>query len=378
MMFNLPRFGIEEEFFLCDPETRGIIRRTTRAFDRDSRRVLADRASRELLQSQMEVKTPILSSIDSAREALAVGRHALLQVANDHEMTILSSGTHPLAQWRGQLVTDARRYEQMLDDFRIIAQRNLLSGLHVHVEVPSDLDRIQLMNGIMQWLPLFLALTASSPYWARQDTGLMSYRQSAYDEWPRTGIPRLFRDESEYRRYVGALRKARAIKDESFIWWAIRPSAKFPTLELRITDACPMLDDALCIAQLFRVVVFQQSLALRDSPATEPDGIARLLIEENRWRAKRFGEKSVFIDLESGDNVGLEQFFERLVAANAGAIEQLKAAAAVERARHIITSGTSASRQRAVYDHARASRLTHRQALVRVTDALLAETRLLD
>lgn len=378
MMFNLPRFGIEEEFFLCDPETRGIIRRTTRAFDRDSRRVLADRASRELLQSQMEVKTPILSSIDSAREALAVGRHALLQVANDHDMTILSSGTHPLAQWRGQLVTDARRYEQMLDDFRIIAQRNLLCGLHVHVEVPSDLDRIQLMNGIMQWLPLFLALTASSPYWARQDTGLMSYRQSAYDEWPRTGIPRLFRDESEYRRYVGALRKARAIKDESFIWWAIRPSAKFPTLELRITDACPMLDDALCIAQLFRVVVFQQSLALRDGPATEPDGIARLLIEENRWRAKRFGEKSVFIDLESGDNVGLEQFFERLVAANAGAIEQLKAAAAVERARHIITSGTSASRQRAVYDHARASRLTHRQALVRVTDALLAETRLLD
>jgi carboxylate-amine ligase len=377
-MAMIPRFGIEEEFFLCDLRTRAVVRRPSRAFGLESRRRLLDRVSSELLQSQVEVKTPILSSIESALESIASGRAALIEVASAHQMGVLSAGTHPLAEWRGQLPTEAVRYEKMFDDFQIIAQRNLLCGLHVHVEVPTSIDRIQLMNGVMRWLPFLLALSASSPYWARQDTGLMSYRQSAYDEWPRTGIPRLFRDEAEYRRYVDALRKARAIKDESFIWWALRPSSRFPTVELRITDACPLIEDVLCIAELFRVIVHQQTQAMLRNPQVERDDIARLLIEENRWRAKRFGEQASFIDLSTSENLSALQCLDSLVRENADAIAELRAERAVERARRVIVEGSSATRQRRTYALARASGLAHRHALVQVTDTLLSETRRLD
>lgn len=377
-MAMIPRFGIEEEFFLCDLRTRGVVRRPSRAFGLESRRRLLDRLSSELLQSQVEVKTPILSSIESALESIASGRAALIEVASAHQMGVLSAGTHPLAEWRGQLPTEAVRYEKMFDDFQIIAQRNLLCGLHVHVEVPTSIDRIQLMNGVMRWLPFLLALSASSPYWARQDTGLMSYRQSAYDEWPRTGIPRLFRDEAEYRRYVDALRKAHAIKDESFIWWALRPSSRFPTVELRITDACPLIEDVLCIAELFRVIVHQQTQAMLRNPQVERDDIARLLIEENRWRAKRFGERASFIDLSTSENLSALQCLDSLVRENADAIAELRAERAVERARRVIVEGSSATRQRRIYARARASGLAHRHALVQVTDTLLSETRRLD
>jgi carboxylate-amine ligase len=370
------RFGIEEEFFLTDLETGAVVRHPSAAFHAAARDALGDFLSHELLQCQIELKTPILQVSAEAIESLTAGRRRLFGIASLFDMGIVAAGTHPLAQWRSQIPTSEVRYEELLDDFQIIAQRNLLCGLHVHAEVHEGIDRIQLMNRVMRWLPLFLALSASSPYWARQDTGLMSYRQAAYDEWPRTGIPRLFEDELEYQRYVGTLVRARAIPDESFIWWSIRPSSRYPTIELRITDSCPRVIDAVCIAELFRVAVLQECLDADRVDATSlRDGIERLLIEENRWRAKRFGVRAKWLDAESGLNIDLSDCLSQLARRCANAVGELQADWAFDHARRVIAEGSSAERQRRVFSEGRAAGLTTARALRRVVQALVQETR---
>lgn len=369
------RFGIEEEFFLIDLDSRDIVRRPPAAFVRECRRALGERLSSELLQCQLETTTPVVSSLVEARGHLTTSRGELIAIAERYGIGLIAAGTHPLAQWRGQLGSRAPRYRQLFDDFQIIAQRNLLCGLHVHAEVPPTVDRILLMNQVMRWLPLMLALSASSPFWARRDTGMMSYRQSAYDEWPRTGIPRLFRDEGEYRRYVGVLIAARAVPDESHIWWAIRPSSRYPTLELRIADACPILDDSLCIAELFRTVVHHQIGAIEAGLIRDGDGIERLLIEEDRWQAKRFGVAARFINPEDTARLDLSSILDRFAEACGSAAGELGSDWAIAHARDIASRGGCADRQRAIYAAARSRGLPERQALREVVDALVAETR---
>lgn len=369
------RFGIEEEFFLTDLDSAAVVRRPPATFHKAASNVLGDALAHELLQCQVEVKTPILQMSTEAFDSLMTGRRRLAEVAKSFDMGVVAAGTHPLAQWRSQVPTSELRYEELLDDFQIIAQRNLLCGLHVHAEVREGIDRIQLMNRVMRWLPLFLALSVSSPYWARQDTGLMSYRQAAYDEWPRTGIPRLFEDELEYQRYVQILIRARAIPDESYIWWSIRPSSRYPTIELRITDACPRAIDAVCIAELFRAVVLQECLDVaRGDPIRLRDGIERLLIEENRWRAKRFGVRAKWLDADSGLNIDLSDCLLQLARHCETAVGELQADWAFDHARRMIAEGTSADRQRRIFGEARAAGLTTTRALRRVVDALVRET----
>ncbi len=369
------RFGIEEEFFLTDLDSGAVVRRPPAAFHKAASNVLGDALAHELLQCQVEVKTPILQMSTEAFDSLMAGRRRLVDVAKSFDMGVVAAGTHPLAQWRSQVPTSELRYEELLDDFQIIAQRNLLCGLHVHAEVREGIDRIQLMNRVMRWLPLFLALSVSSPYWARQDTGLMSYRQAAYDEWPRTGIPRLFEDELEYQRYVQILIRARAIPDESYIWWSIRPSSRYPTIELRITDACPRAIDAVCIAELFRAVVLQECLDVaRGDQIRLRDGIERLLIEENRWRAKRFGVRAKWLDADSGLNIDLSDCLLQLARHCETAVGELQADWAFDHARRMIAEGTSADRQRRIFGEARAAGLTTTRALRRVVDALVQET----
>ena len=368
------RFGIEEEFFLCRVDDNGILRKPSAEFLRDCGRVFGSNVCAELLQSQLELRTAILDSVSSAEDAVLQARHTLVQTARAHGLSILGSGTHPLAQWRQQIPSEARRYQKLFEDFRIVAQRNLLCGLHVHVEVPDGFDRIRVMNGVAPWLPMMLSLSASSPFWCRRDTGLMSYRQSAYDEWPRAGIPRLFSDESEYRRYVARMIAAGAMPDESYIWWAIRPSAKYPTLELRITDACPDPQDSLCIAQLYRSAVRQQTILLERGVSTPADSVERLVIEENRWRAKRFGTRAMLIP--SGDTVpsDLARTIESFAHNCEEAVVELGTQAALEHAKHLARVGCSAERQRQQYLRARDHGTPHVKALADVVAQLIDTT----
>jgi carboxylate-amine ligase len=230
-------FGIEEEFFLVDPRTRALVGDVPPSLLHACRRRYGDAVAPELLRSQVEIVSPVFRGQDEAAEAMTALRRGVADIACEKGLRVVAAGTHPIANWSAQVETRQSRYRRLVRDFQIVGRRNVLCGLHVHVAVPPDVDRVALMNRVMPWLPAFLALSTSSPFWDREPTGLLSYRQAAYDEWPRTGIPDRFENEAEYAELVRRLVAGGAAKDASMLWWAIRPALRYPTLELRICDA---------------------------------------------------------------------------------------------------------------------------------------------
>jgi carboxylate-amine ligase len=363
-------FGIEEEFFLCHASSGTVASRVPQGLIEACEQRYSGRVSAELLQAQIETSTAICRHPEEARLALTRLRRGVAGIAGDFDLKLIAAGTHPLAEWREQAPTGKPRYERLLDDFQIVGQRSLLCGLHVHVAVPPGADRVSLMNRAAHWLPMFLALSTSSPFWNRQRTGLMSYRQSAYDEWPRSGTPDFFVNEAEYRAWIKLLLQAGALPDASFVWWAIRPSMRYPTLELRIADACTEVEDAIAIAMLFRCLI----RALLRSPALGADAsaFARALIEENRWRAKRYGIERGPID---ASRVAVRPFDEALtdmLALLAPDAEALDCGQELEHARRIVQRGTSAHRQLAIYRQWRQAGASRLLALRQVVAWLMA------
>lgn len=361
-------FGIEEEFFLVDPVTHGLAAEVPRQFMRSCRRRFGDRVHEEMQQAQVEISTPVLRDCALARESLAELRTGVLEIAVESGMRALAAGTHPTATWSDQAATDEERYDRLLNDFQIVGRRNLVCGLHVHVAVPGDVDRVELMNRLMPWIPLFLALSTSSPFWNGQSTGLMSYRQALYDEWPRSGIPDAFVNEAQYADFVELLSGCGAIDDGSFLWWAIRPSSKYPTLELRIADSCTRMEDSLALAAAFRCLVRahvrQPALGATRSPLT------RRLLDENRWRAKRYGTQASFIDEQSRALVGFPQVlagFLELVGPDAAA---LRCERELRHLNTIACLGTSADVQLALYKREREAFKSRGEALGRVVEWL--------
>jgi carboxylate-amine ligase len=365
-------FGIEEEYFLVDPRTRNAAARVPRQFLKACRKRLGEAVAPELLQSQVEVASPILRDCAQARDALRALRRGVADVAQAMDLRLLAAGTHPLAAWTEQRNTEKPRYERLMDDFQIVGRRNVFCGLHVHVAVPAGEDRVRLMNRAMRWLPLFLALSTSSPFWNRQRTGLLSYRQAAYDEWPRTGIPDPFQDEADYMAFAGTLVRAGAIRDASFLWWAIRPSLRFPTLELRIADCCTDLEDALAIAALYRCLL--RMLLRRPEVGTVWHGHTRRLVDENRWRAKRHGIEARFIDEDGGAARPAIAWLEDLLALVADDARAFGCEASLRRLRTIVARGTSAHAQLARYADARESGASRIEALRAVVDDLVGAT----
>ena len=237
--------GMEEEYFVFDAKTRRAVRRVDKKFLALAQKELGDRVMTEMLQSQIEVATPPCATMSEARAHLTHYRRTLGQAAAEHKLGLAAMGTFPLAFWPEQIVTPKARYGAIMDDLQMIGYRNMLCGMHVHVQVP-DLDtRINLIMRLTPYLPLLLALSTSSPFWQGHLTGLVGYRLAAYDELPRTGLPELFRTNDDYREFVAALTWAKIIPDASYIWWAMRPSLGNPTIELRVADSCTRLDDAV-------------------------------------------------------------------------------------------------------------------------------------
>jgi len=230
--------GIEEEYFVFDARTRRVLNRANKKFLAGARKRLGDRVRPELLQSQLEVLTPPCSSLTEVRANLSSYRLALAEEAAKQGLGIAALGTFPLAYWTDQISTRKARYTVIMDDLQMLGLRNMLCGMHVHVEVADRDRRVDLMMRLVPYLPLLLALSASSPFWQGHLTGLHGYRLAAYDELPRTGLPELFRTQADFDDYVAALVNAKIIPDASYIWWALRPSLKYPTLELRVADSC--------------------------------------------------------------------------------------------------------------------------------------------
>lgn len=365
-------FGIEEEFFLVHPESRNACIRVPERLFRRARERLGAHVSREVFQSQIELSSPILGSPAQARAVMSELRRELATVAAAFDLKLLAAGTHPLAAWNDQLISDSPRHGRLVEDFQIVGRRNLFCGLHVHVAIPAGVDRIDVMNRVMRWLPLFLGLSTSSPFWNRQRTGLLSYRQAAYDEWPRSGIPDFLADEAEYERFTALLRHSGVMKDPSFLWWAIRPSARFPTLELRIADACPRLADALALAALFRCLI----AALVEQPdlGRQRTAMSRFLIDENRWRAKRDGTAAELLDPVTGARHSFDESLREALGCAAGAAAFFGCEHELAHLASLGRAGTSAHRQLAIYHEQRQAGASRLKALRRVVDQLIDAT----
>ena len=232
-------FGIEEEYFLVDAHTKlGDARHARRPFWRPPRRPPTDRSWANSCNRRCEVATLPHHDIRTAHAELRHLRQTVAKIAAEHGLAILAAGTHPTADWGRSQQSEGERYDAVMDDLQMIGQRNMLCGLHVHVELPDPDDRVDVMTRMLPYLPLFIALATSSPFWRSRPTGLKGYRLAAYDELPRTGVPELFRNKEEFDAYVDALVKAGVMQDSSYVWWSMRPSLKHPTLELRAPD-CP-------------------------------------------------------------------------------------------------------------------------------------------
>jgi carboxylate-amine ligase len=365
-------FGIEEEFFLVDPDTRDLSKRVPAAFLRTCHSVLGERVGEELLQPQIELTTSVLHRPEQAREQLLHLRGKLVGTAARFDLAPVCAATHPFAAWEDQSYTDKPRYSDLIEDFQIVGRRNLFCGLHVHVGIPHGHDRVVLMNRMMRWVPLFLALSTSSPYWQGRSTGLLSYRQAAYDEWPRSGIPDAFAGEVEYARFVRLLTGCGALHDGSFLWWAIRPSTRFPTLELRVADACTRVEDTLALAAAFRCLV--RAHLRRPELGSDASAITRRVIDENRWRAKRYGTDAEFIDEGAGCARGFLDTLEQLLELIGPDATDLACENEVAHLRSIVHRGTSAHAQLAAYRDARERGRDHREALSDVVDSLARAT----
>ena len=370
-MADAYRFGVEEEFFLADARSRGSPRARLKAFHAAVAARLED-AEREQLQIQVEVASPPTADLDEARVHLAGLRRSLAEIGTEHGILTFAAGTHPSARWRDQSETDKPRYHGIMADLRMLGQRNVVCGLHVHVEVPDPDARIGLKARLLPFLPILLALSTSSPFWQGRRTGMAGYRMRAYAELPRTGLPELFLDAADYDRYVRVMTEAGSIENASFLWWHLRASMKFPTLELRVADSCTRLDDALCIASLFRCLVRR---VVRDTKLNAGlTAASRGFVMENLWRAERDGVHASLIDEGQERAVPLERIVEDLIADTAEDARALGCVAACTHARTIVADGSSADRQLAVFEAARGKGAREREALAAVVDHLAAQT----
>jgi glutamate---cysteine ligase / carboxylate-amine ligase len=366
------RFGIEEEYFIVDRRTASIMPRLSQPFMKAAKKKLGPNLMYELLQSQIEVATTPVDTTHEARQQLKHFRSTLTETGREYNIGIVAAGTHPLAIPYEQQMTSKRRYTKVGEELGMVAWGNPLCGLHVHVEVPDPPQRIALMHRLVPHLPLLLALSTSSPFWAGCNTGLLGYRNAANDAYPRTGFPEMFASIGEYESYVRALMDAEIIKDSTYIWWALRPSLRHPTLELRITDCCTSVEDAVAIAALYRALV--RHVIRSPNERSEFCPVSRALTEENRWRAQRYGTEGSYVDLRSRRAVPFLTLLDNTLEEVGEDLQELGMADVIAHVRSINLRGTSAHQQVRLYKRLRKQGCPRSKAMREVAKWLRACT----
>ncbi|MEO1453900.1 MAG: carboxylate-amine ligase [Pseudomonadota bacterium] len=362
--------GIEEEYLLVDNETLALAE-APEALMKECLADLEGQVSPEFLQCQIEIGTKVCATVGEARDDLKRLRSGVSRHAAHHGLSPIAVSCHPFAEWRKQHHTDKERYNQLERDLAGVARRMVICGMHVHVGIHNNDLRADLMNQFTYFLPHLLALSCSSPYWQGSDTGLSSYRMTIFDNLPRTGLPHRVTSWAEYERSTQVLIDLGIIEDTSKIWWDLRPSSRFPTLESRICDVTPRLEHTLSLAaltqatmrMLYRLARKNQRWRIYDT----------FLVGENRWRAQRYGTAGGMIDFGQREVLGFETIVEEwleLIAEDAGI---LRSTAEVEGARDIVAGGTSADRQRTVYKTASSDGTDHDAGMRAVVTHLIDE-----
>jgi carboxylate-amine ligase len=339
--------GIEEEYQIIDPQTRELKSYITEILE-EGRLILLEQIKAELHQSIVEVGTTVCHTPAEIRVELARLRRALIDLAGSKGMAIAAAGTHPFSSWHTQEITPFDRYIGVKEDMGELAQRLLIFGTHIHIGIEDREFMIDALNVVRYMLPHLLCLSTSSPFWMGRNTGLKSYRSTIFRNFPRTGIPRSFTAWSEYTELIDTMVRTRCIPDASKIWWDVRPHHAFPTLEIRICDICTRVDEAICIAAILQAIVAKvwklrrDNLTFRIYPAE--------LIEENKWRAVRYGLDGKLVDLGKDEEVPARAVIREIIEwFIADVVDELGSRKEVEYAYTILEGGTSADRQLATY-----------------------------
>jgi glutamate---cysteine ligase / carboxylate-amine ligase len=364
--------GLEEEYLLVDRATGAVAAEPPDELFEALNERTAGRAFPEFLRAQVEVATPVCRDIGEARQHLAALRRAVIEESGRFGLAPIAASSHPFSLTSKQKRTDKERYVALLEEMQGAARRMMICGLHVHVGIEDDDLRIDLMNQLTYFLPHLLALSCSSPFWEGERTGLMSFRLMIFNGVPRTGLPEQFSSWGEYRRHTDVLVETGILADNSRIWWDLRPSARYPTLETRVMDCCTSLEDALSIAALNQCLVRMLWRLRRANQRWRM--YSHLLLGENRWRAMRYSYDAGLLDLGRQRVVPFAELLEEMLALVAEDAAVLGCAAEIARLPDILARGTSAHRQLRVYEQAVAGGATQEEALREVVSWLVAET----
>ena len=349
-MKNRPKLtiGIEEEYQVVDPES-GELRSFITQFIEDGRMVMVEREIKpELHQSMVEMGTPVCDTPAQALEELLRQRQFICKLAEEKGLAIVAAATHPFSRWSDQQVTPFPRYRGVLEEMQVLAQRLLIFGMHIHIGLDDPDFAIDTMNVVRYMLPHLLALSTSSPFWSGRKTGLKSYRAVIFEDFPRSGIPDVYRNRAEYEGLIRTLVNTGCMPDSSKIWWDVRPHHLYPTLEFRVCDICTRVDEAIAIAALCQALVLwhwklrQRNITFRV--------YRRDLITENKWRAARYGLDGKLIDFGKKTELPARALIREMLELLGEEIDELGIAKEIEPVHRMLEVGTSADRQLRVFD----------------------------
>jgi carboxylate-amine ligase len=355
--------GIEEELQIIDPETREL-RSHIQQILADDKMILKEQVKPELHQSIVELGTKICIDAREARQQIVILRSELAKMAAQHGLTIASAGTHPFSHWMDQLITVHERYATIVKDMQQVARVCLTFGLHVHIGIPDREEAIDIMNQSRYFLPHLYALSVNSPFWLGQNTGLKAYRQMIFERLPRTGIPDAFESLSEYEDYLKLLVATNCIDNPKKIWWDVRLHPFFNTIEFRICDAQSRVDDTIALAALMQAIVFKLQKLRRNNVTFR--SYSKRLLDENRWRAGRYGLDGKLIDFGRKCEVDERNLLYEMLEFVSTEAEELGNQAEIAHIERIMREGTGADRQLMVWERT--------QDMKAVVDQIVAET----
>lgn len=358
--------GIEEEYQIIDPTSRELRSYITQILE-EGKLTLKESVKAELHQSMVEVGTEVCRTPAEARSELIRLRRGIMELAGRNGLVISAAGTHPFSSWQTQEITPFERYMGVKEDMQELAQQLLIFGTHVHIGIEDREFLIDAMNVVRYFLPHVLCLASSSPFWMGRNTGLRSYRSIIFRHFPRSGIPPRFDSWAELTHLVDTLVKTHCIPDGTKLWWDVRPNWRYPTLEFRICDVCTRIDEAVCIAAIFQAIIAKLWRLRRDNITFRQYPAA--LIEENKWRAVRYGLDGKLLDLGKQKEVPVRELIHELIDwFLRDVIDDLGIRDEVHYAYRILDQGSSADRQLRVF---------HQTGKIEaVVDHLIEETRM--
>ena len=342
MDFSELTLGVEEEYQIIDGDTRQLTSYVGDVLEQGAV-IFRDQVKPELLQSQVETGSHVCRNIGEARQEVTRLRAMVSEIAERNGCRIVAAATHPFSRWQDQIITEKDRYKALLSTMKVIARRLLIFGMHVHVGIPDRELRIDVMNQLTYFIPHFLSLSTSSPFWLGQNTGLKSYRSVIFEDLPRTGIPENFNTAAEYDQFLEILIKTECIDEPTKIWWDIRPHPKFPTLEIRVCDALTRVDDVIAVVALLQAMVAKLIQLRLNNQTWRP--YRRALVEENKWRAIKDGLDGHLIDLGKTEQVPTRFLVEEMLDFVDDVVDPLESRREIERVRDILKEGTSSDRQ---------------------------------